>query len=104
MSDPLKHLKIEIEAEERSVSLRHFYTERVESNCHNRFTRSALLLEESQEKTNKKRVSCNSINHPLWRRYLKVSNPQRKRTILKRNGLACVLFVFIKDTWLLRVL
>ena len=103
MSDLLKHLKIETEAEERSISLGHFYTERVESNCHNKFTTSALLLEESREKTNKKRVFCNSINHPPWR-CLKISNPQRKRTILKRNGLACFLFVFRKDTWLLRVL
>ena len=35
LSDLLKHLKIEIEAKERSVSLGHFYTERVESNRDN---------------------------------------------------------------------
>ena len=55
MSDLLKHLKIEIQAKERSVSLGHFYTERVESNRNNKFTTSALLTsEESREKTNKK--------------------------------------------------
>ena len=32
LSDLLNHLKIEIEAKERSVSLGHFCTERVESN------------------------------------------------------------------------
>ena len=42
LSDLLKHLKIEIEAKERSVSLGHFYTERVESNRDNRFTTSAI--------------------------------------------------------------
>ena len=73
MSDLLKHLKIEIEAKERSVSLGHFYTERVESNRDNRFTTSALLTsEESLEKTNRK---CDSINHPTWR-CLEISNPQ----------------------------
>ena len=66
LSDLLKHLKIEIEAKERSVSLGHFYTERVESNRDNRFTTSALLTsEESPEKPNRKCVFCNSINHPL---------------------------------------
>ena len=55
MSDLLKHLKIEIQAKERSVSLGHFYTERVESNRNNKFTTSALLTsEESREKTKKK--------------------------------------------------
>ena len=84
LSDLLNHLKIEIEAKERSVSLGHFYTERVESNRDYRFTTSALLTsEESPEKTNRKCVFCNSINHPPWR-CLKISNPQHKRTILKR--------------------
>ena len=55
-------------------------------------------FEELPEKTNRKRVFCNSITHPLWR-CLKISNPQRKRKIL-----GCVLFVFIKDTLLLGVL
>ena len=65
LSDLLKHLKIEIEAKERSVSIGHFYTEPVQSNFHNRFTTSALLTsEESGEKPNKKCVFCNSINHP----------------------------------------
>ena len=92
MSDLLKHLKIEIEAKERSVSLGHFYTERVESNRDNRFTTSAILVsEESREKTNRKCVFCNSINHPPWR-CLKISNPQHKRTILKRNGLCFICF------------
>ena len=51
LSDLLKHLKIEIEAKERLVSLGHFYTERVESNRDNRFTASVLLTsEESREK------------------------------------------------------
>ena len=51
LSDLLKHLKIEIKAKERSVSLGHFYAERVESNRDNRFTTSALLtLEELREK------------------------------------------------------
>ena len=55
MSDLLKHLKIEIQAKERSVSLGHFYTERVESNLNNKFTTFALLTsEESREKTSKK--------------------------------------------------
>ena len=53
LSDLLNHLKIEIEAKERSVSLGHFYTERVESNRDYRFTTSALLTsDESPEKTN----------------------------------------------------
>ena len=87
LSDLLKHLKIEIEAKERSVSLGYFYTECIESDRDNRFTTSALLTsEESREKTNKKCVFCNSINDPTWR-CLKISNPQHKRTILKRNGL-----------------
>ena len=42
----LKHLKIEIEAKERSVSLGHFYTERVESKRDNRFTTCVLLTSE----------------------------------------------------------
>ena len=55
MSDLLKHLKIEIQAKERSVSVGHFYTERAESNRNNRFTTSALLTsEESREKKTKK--------------------------------------------------
>ena len=92
MSDLLKHLKIKIEAKERSVSLGHFCTERVESNRGNRFTTSALLTsEESLEKTNAKCVFCNSINHPSWR-CLKISNPQHKRTILKRYGLCFICF------------
>ena len=92
LSDLLKHLKIEIEAKERSVSLGHFYTERVESNPDNRFTTSALLTsEESLEKTNRKYVFCNSINHPSWRS-LKISNPQHERTILKRYGLCFICF------------
>ena len=92
MSDLLKHLKIEIEAKERSVSLGHFYTERVESNRDNRFTTSALLTsEESLEKTNRKCVFCNSINHPPWR-CLKISNTQHKRTTLRRYGLCFICF------------
>ena len=92
LSDLLKHLKIEIEAKERSVSLGHFYTERVESNRDNRFTTSALLtLEELREKQTWKCVFYNSRNHPPWR-CLKVSNPQHKRTILKRNGLYFICF------------
>ena len=84
LSDLSKHLKIKIEAKEGSVSLGHFCTERVESNRDNRFTTSALLTsEESLQKTNRKCVYCNSINHPSWR-CLKISNPQHKRTILKR--------------------
>ena len=43
LSNLLKYLKIEIEAKERSVSLGHFYTERVESNRDNRFATSGLL-------------------------------------------------------------
>ena len=102
LSDLLKHLKIEIEAKERSVSLGHFYTERVESNRDNRFTTSALLTsEESLEKTNRKCVFCNSISHSPWR-CLKISNPQHKGTVLRRYGLCFI--VFIKNTWLLRVL
>ena len=52
MSDLLKHLKVEIEAKERSVGLGHFYKELVESNRDKRFTKSALLTsEELREKT-----------------------------------------------------
>ena len=40
--DLLKHLKIEIEAKERSGSLGNFYIEHVQSNRDNRFTTSAL--------------------------------------------------------------
>ena len=102
MSDLLKHSKIEIEAKERSVSLGHFYTERVESNHDNRLTTSAILMsEESREKTNRKCVFCNSINHPPWR-CLKLVILNIKEQF--RKEMACVLFVFIKDTWLLRVL
>ena len=75
LSDLLKHLKIEIEAKERSVSLGHFYAERVESNRDNRFTTSAILTsEEPPEKTSRKCVFYNSITHPPWR-CLKISNP-----------------------------
>ena len=57
MSDLLKHLKIEIEAKERSVGLGYFYKERVESNRDKRFTTSALLTsEESREKITRKCV------------------------------------------------
>ena len=41
--DLLKNLKFEIEAKVRSVSLGHFYTERIESNRDSIFTTSALL-------------------------------------------------------------
>ena len=34
---------------------------------------------------------CNSINHPPWRCF-KISNPQHKRTILKRYGLCFLCF------------
>ena len=66
MSGQLKHLKIEIEAQERSISFGHFYTELVESNHDNRFTVSApLTSEESREKANRKCDFCNSINKSL---------------------------------------
>ena len=56
LSDLLKHLKIEIEAKERFVSLRHFYTEHIENNRDNRFTTSALMTSEESREKNKKNV------------------------------------------------
>ena len=67
MSDLLKHLKIEIEVKERSVSLGHFYTEHVESHRDNRFTTSAFLTSEESREKQTENVFCNSINHPPWR-------------------------------------
>ena len=65
LSDLLKHLKIEIEAKERSVSLGHFYTERVENNRDNRFTTSAVLRsDESLEKASRKSVFLQFIKSP----------------------------------------
>ena len=61
LSDLLKHLKIEIEEKERSVSLGHFCTERVESNRDNRFTKSALLTPR-EKNINIKNVFCNLIS------------------------------------------
>ena len=49
------------------------------------------MSEDSREETNRKFVFCNSINEPPWR-CLKISNPQHKKTILKRNGLCFICF------------
>ena len=73
-------------------------TESFEKNSDNRFTTYALLMSvDPWEKTNRKYVFFDSINHPPWR-CLKVSNPQHKRTILERNVLC-----FIYFQWVLRI-
>ena len=95
-------MKIEIEAKERSVSLEYFYTESIENNRDNRFTKTPFLTpDNSRQKTYRNCVFWNSINHPSWR-CLKKSNPEHKRTILKRNGLCFI--CFHKGTWLLLTL
>ena len=91
LSDMLRYLKIEIEAKERSVSLGNIRTESSEPSK-DQYTTSALhASEHSQQSFKKKCVFCNFTNHPSWR-CSKISNPQNKRTILKRNGLCFICF------------
>ena len=103
MSNLLKHLKIEIEAKERSVSLRHFYTERVESNCDNRFTMSALFDIRRITRKNKQKMCFFAIQSITLRGG--VWSPLVILNIKEQFGkdMACIFFVFIKGIWLLRV-